>query len=276
MKTLLVPTDFSANSYNACKLARTLAGSTGAEIHLLHVVYTPADWELMTDEMKSHYPESQKKVSDAEAKLKELSQDVLFTGVDIKSSLAYGAPIDSINRYLSKQEVDLVVVGSHGSASKADLFIGSNTQKVMRNTHVPVIAVKGNYELPEVNKILFASNFGADAHAPFQRIRKIAQALSAELELLYVNTPHEFKNSEDIEAILDAFIDANKAKGEVKVSVRNNKDVAQGILTHCQNIKADMAALVTHRKASSAHYLMGVTEHLVFKAPFPVISINVS
>lgn len=273
MKKILVPTDFSANALNAAKLARQLSANSGAQIHLLNVVFTPADWDKMTNEMKAEYPESQGKVDKATQDMLLLVEDPNLVGASVKGQLAYGNAQDEITKFIKKNDIDLIVVGSHGTSSKADLFIGSNTQRVMRGTDIPVIAVKETFEFDSLNKIVFASNLDKDAEAPFKKIKAFCDSINANLELLYVNTPHNFKSSSEINELVDKF--NSNTKSSDPITIINDYDVPLGILKHCQSNNADMAALVNHRKAYAAHYQMGVTETLVFHADFPVVSVNV-
>lgn len=274
MKRILIPTDFSSNAYNAAKAALLLAKKSKAELHFYHAVFTPTDWSKMTDDMRSHYPESARKVDDAERLMDKLITDPIFKGIEVKSTMAYGNVTDELAKFLSKNEVNLIVVGSHGTNHKADLFIGSTTQRIMRSTNIPVMAVKDSYDLNSINKIAFASNLDKDAFEPFNKMDKLCKELDVELELLYINTPHNFKNSDEIEEIIKNF--QSNVSTDKKVVVRNDYEVSYGILEYCKRNKADVATLVNHRKAYKAAYLVGVTETLVFQADFPIVSINVS
>lgn len=274
MKKILVPTDFSANANNAAKLARQLSANANVEIHLLHVVFTPADWDKMTDEMKDEYPESKSKVDQATQDMLSLVENPNLIGATVKGHLGYGNAQDEITKYIKNNAIDLVVVGSHGTSSKADLFIGSNTQRVMRSTDIPVIAVKESFELSALNKLVFASNLDKDAEVPFKKIKSLCDTINAEIELLYVNTPHNFKSTTEIDELVSKF--KSNVNCNDSITIINEYEVPTGILKHCQHVMADMAALVNHRKAYAAHYQMGVTETLVFHADFPVISINVN
>lgn len=274
MKKILIPTDFSSNANNAAKLALKLATTSGASLHFIHVVFTPTDWDKMTDEMKLKYPESQQKIQDAEAEMAQLVKAYEASDVSVESTLDYGNPNDRINAFIRKNDIDLIIVGSHGTSNKADLFIGSNTQRVMRSTHTPVIAVKNSYQVQNIKKIVLASSLDEDAIQPYKKLKSITEALSINLELLYINTPLNFKDTDQIEQVIERFVEQVGTRD--KITIRNDHEVAQGILKHCEKNEVEMAALINHRKAGAAHYLMGVTETLVFHADFPIISMNVS
>ncbi len=132
MTTILVPTDFSSNAFNAGKLARMLSANSGAKIHFINVVFTPTDWDKMTEEMKEQYPESRQKVLEAESNMAALASDPNFMGASVESTIAFGNPTEKLASFIKNNKVDLVVIGSHGTSHKADLFIGSNTQRIMR------------------------------------------------------------------------------------------------------------------------------------------------
>lgn len=274
MKKILIPTDFSSNADNAANLAVKLASNSGASLHFIHVVFTPTDWVKMTDTMKSKYPESQQKILDAEAKMANLISKFNDLNAAVESTIEFGNTIDRINAFTRDNQIDLIIVGSHGTSNKADLFIGSNTQRLMRSTHIPVIAVKDTYQLKSLDKIVFASSLDREAVEPYKKLKSICESLDVSLELLYVNTPYNFKDTDEIEKVIHQF--AERVGFNNKVTIRNDYDVANGILMHCQKNSIQMAALINHRKAMSANYLMGVTETLVFHADFPIISVNIS
>ena len=62
MKRILIPTDFSEDAYKAALLGSIIAKQASSELHFIHVVFTPTDWNKMTDVMKEKYPESSHRI----------------------------------------------------------------------------------------------------------------------------------------------------------------------------------------------------------------------
>ncbi len=145
-KNILVPTDGSGFSRNAAKHAVALAKATGATITGFHAApgytsqvfqdYVPPDFMF-----REEYAANAKKVAqrhlDAVQKLAEAA-GVKFTGHFVFDD----APADAIVQAAKKYRCDGIVMGSHGRTGIARLLLGSQTQKVLASTKVPVTVVR--------------------------------------------------------------------------------------------------------------------------------------
>lgn len=145
LTTILVPTDFSEPSTSALDYAKQLASAFNASIHLLHVVQDPArqPWgleaygvapldvlaDIMTQAQKDldhALPESDRKTYKAE----------LVTAV--------GSPFGEIVEYAKNNNVDVIVMGTHGRGAFAHALLGSVAERVVRFAPCPVLTVRTN------------------------------------------------------------------------------------------------------------------------------------
>lgn len=137
-KTLLVPTDFSAHADAALELARKLAEKTGASIVLLHAFYLPpgmdASAALIDDVVRRSVEQ------EASRRLDALRG--ALGGASVRFVVVHGRPDSAIVDAAQEQGADLVVMGTRGRTGLASLFLGSTAERVIRRSHVPVIAVK--------------------------------------------------------------------------------------------------------------------------------------
>jgi nucleotide-binding universal stress UspA family protein len=81
-------------------------------------------------------------------KLEELDYDALsyLSGVKVSKIVQFEMAFDGIIKNAKKHNVDLVVMGSHGASGFQEMFVGSNTEKVVRNSDVPVLVIKKEEE----------------------------------------------------------------------------------------------------------------------------------
>jgi nucleotide-binding universal stress UspA family protein len=142
-KHILVPTDGSLLSRNAAKRAVALAKATGAKITGFHVApsykfevytdYVPPDFMLPAE-----YGAKAKKVS--ERHLEPIRKLAEAAGVPFAGQYAMSDyPADAIVKAVKKYGCDGIVMGSHGRNGIARLLLGSETQKVLVSTRVPVV-----------------------------------------------------------------------------------------------------------------------------------------
>lgn len=144
IKTILFATDFSDSSNEAFSYALSFARSFNARLFLLHVISEPVDMRgfyvphISFDSLESEIIASAKKMlSDfCSVNLKE-SDDYAF---DVVS----GVPFQKIIAVAEQEHADLIVVGTHGRGGLDHLLFGSNAEKIVRKSSVPVLTVRKN------------------------------------------------------------------------------------------------------------------------------------
>lgn len=135
-KTVLVPTDFSPHADNALAFARKLSEKTGANLVLLHAYHLPAGMDasaaVIDDVVRRSVEEEAKRALAA----------LRGAGGQPALVVAHGRPETAIVEAAIEQQADLVVMGTRGRTGLASFFLGSTAERVIRRSHVPVIAVK--------------------------------------------------------------------------------------------------------------------------------------
>ena len=142
LKKILFPTDFSEHSLRALPYARSLAEVFHAKLHLLHVV---EPMRVLADELLAPAPLIQME-TDAEergrARLHELVDLPTRAILEIEERVVRGVPFAEIVRYAREEEIDLIVLATHGLSGIAHLLIGSTAEKVVRKAPCAVLTVK--------------------------------------------------------------------------------------------------------------------------------------
>jgi len=138
---VLHPTDFSANSNHALKYACAFANHFGAELHLVHVI---ADLALITLPPvdgylpEGYYQDARKHAEEELAKIP--SQELIGKTPVIKKTLDGSAFLEII-RYAHDNDIDVIVMGTHGYSGLTHLVMGSIAEKVVRGAPCPVLTV---------------------------------------------------------------------------------------------------------------------------------------
>ena len=136
-KRILCPVDYSEFSAAANEYASVLAQSTGAEIVYLNAVFPEAPF----GSYEYFRPESEKK-RDCE-NLKDQFQPTV-EGVASRHVVEFGRPAEEIIKYANENEVDLIVLGTHGRSGLRRMLMGSVAEEVVRNAECPVLAIKAD------------------------------------------------------------------------------------------------------------------------------------
>jgi nucleotide-binding universal stress UspA family protein len=279
MNKILVPTDFSEQSENALKLASEIAKKESAELILLHVVEIPGEQTFSTTgEVSSSSGMDQvfvlKMIEKGKNDIAELAAKY-ESGVSIKTEVLAGNAFYNISEMINEHEMDLVVMGTSGASGWEEMLIGSNTEKVVRKSKCPVLSLKHEVKLADVNNILFAS--ALENHDPVlvEKVKELAKATGATLHLVYVNTPNSFLTTKNIYQKMDEFLEKNSLDAEkVVVSDVNEED---GILYAAELKEVDMIAMGTHGRKGLLHLFSGsIAEDIVNHAKRPVFTYKIA
>lgn len=140
--SILVPTDFSDQSLEAVKLARSLALENNASITLLYVV---DNFPVIGYPMPMEY-NNEKLYADAlETARMDLSLLVSnkFPGSsELHCAVAIGTPDEEIIRYAGNHHCDTIVIATHGRTGLRHLLLGSVAERVLRKSPIQVLCVK--------------------------------------------------------------------------------------------------------------------------------------
>ncbi|MCX5649329.1 MAG: universal stress protein [Planctomycetota bacterium] len=140
---LLVPTDFSEDSEQAARYAVELAKRFQAEIHCIHVVDIPADLLSTSDYYMTGPSEAfLDQIREESKKNLEAFAKKNLEGAQVRTAFLEGSPFVEIIRYAHNQEIDLVVIATHGRTGLRHVLFGSVAEKVVRKAPCPVLVVK--------------------------------------------------------------------------------------------------------------------------------------
>lgn len=136
-RSILCPTDFSPASRTPLEEAKRLARSGDGRLLVLHVIHETALDEEGDQEMEEFYDELHQK---AEERMRELVPEA--EGDRITCLVLRGQPVREILRTAVQEDVDLVVIGSHGMTGVEAGPFGSTGRAVVLLCPVPVLVVK--------------------------------------------------------------------------------------------------------------------------------------
>ncbi|MBC7606259.1 MAG: universal stress protein [Burkholderiales bacterium] len=274
MKRILVPTDFSDHAEYALKVAAQIAKENDSEIILLHMLELP---HQAGDAIGSGHqiPEIMFYKDKAISNLEDLMEVDYLEGINVSEIIQFEKAFDGILAVSKKNNVDLVVMGSHGTSGFQEMLIGSNTEKVVRFSEAPVLVIKNENNDFKAANFVFASDFSQEVKKPFKQLVEFAQAFDSKLSLVMINTPNSFKPTHVAEKIMEDFMkEFNYAN--YSMHIYNDVNVEKGILNFANSVSADVIGMCTHGRTGFSHFFNGsISEDLVNHAVRPVITFKI-
>lgn len=274
MKKIIVPIDFSKHSENALKAAALLANKTNASIVALHMLNLQ---EVNLSESPSYQQEKTVFfLKLAEKKIKEFLNKEYLKEVEVVPLIKHYKVFSEINAIAKEINADVIVMGSHGASGLKEFFIGSNTEKVIRFSDIPVLVLKNNLTDVNFNDIVFATDFSEKAIPAFKKMLATLAVFNAQKHLLYVNLPNEeFRTTPEMDELAHNFL--MKAEGNIDRLINVNfvcaKTIESGILDFSSAIGADLITTATHGRKGLSHIFSGsISEDLSNHSALPIMT----
>jgi nucleotide-binding universal stress UspA family protein len=273
MKKILLPCDFSRAAEEAFQFAVKIAERNESEIHLLYVI----DTSLANNRVAELAPLAtfngifmQKLEAQLEEKLDVLKTKYKAEDMIISLSIELGILSQKIEQYIKEAAIDVVVMGTNGASGLKEMFVGSNTEKIVRRAKVPVVAVPLGSSTETISNIVFPVDPAEDPSNYLKELLFIQNLFNARLQLLWVNTPNIFKSDTEALDDLREFAEEYRLR-DFKLNVRNDHTEQEGILKFAAGINDALIFMPTHGRAGLAHWLTGsITENVVNHVECPV------
>jgi nucleotide-binding universal stress UspA family protein len=271
MKNIIVPTDFSDQATEALKFAVEVAAKSSGQIWLIHVVDLPMSVDPMIT--TSLYVDDNL-VKDINAKTQKsfdkITAKYANSGVKIRTSVEYGNTTMAILALIEKKKADLVVMGTKGATGLKEIFIGSNTEKIVRGSKAPVISIPKSSKVKSIKNIVFPNSLRGENETLTLAVKALQDFFQAKLHIVFVNTPGFFKRDYETLGRLRTYAKRYMFK-DYKVHVYNDISEQEGTMNFATEVGADMIALGTEGRSGIAHLFTGsIAEDLVNHVQCPI------
>ncbi|MDX1314249.1 MAG: universal stress protein [Eudoraea sp.] len=278
MGKILVPVDFSEHSAYALEVAASMAKHSGSEIILLHMMGLSE--AVLTKDAAQEAAEAHYYMKLTRKRFGEFLDKDFLKGVKVHEMVQNYKIFSEINEVALETEAELIVMGSHGTSGLSSIFVGSNTEKVVRTAKVPVLVVKKQRPDYRPHRVVYACDFKVENLSAYKEAMKFFKRWQTEIHLVYVNLPTEhFKSTEEIEKEVAMFFKVahnGKKPAEVNTHVVSDYSIEGGIVYFASSINADLIAMPTHGRKGMAHFFKGsIGEDVANRAEIPVITFKV-
>lgn len=276
MKSILVPIDFSKTSEFACKMAAKIAQKSESNVCLLHIIELPSGMADMGSRSNFSIPESMLYLRKIKERIIVFKDRFFNKNQQVHHAIRFQNPYEGIIACAEKIEAELIIMGSRGLSDFEEILIGSNTEKVVRKSTIPVLVVKKDFEKFKLKKIVFASNFkNEDKKEVLKKLLEFAAIFESKIHFLKVITPSNFESTFEVTKKINDFIN-EFVLPKHHITIYNDFSVEKGILNFSREINADLIALSTHGRSGLSHlFSASVTKNLSKNALKPMLTIKV-
>lgn len=271
MKKILVPCDFSKEAVSAFRVAIDIAQKSRGEVHLLNVVELPVMHDTVLMPVLSFEEAMLKELEEkGEKQFRKLRKKYARDFDKVTDTVVYGNPSLMVLRYVEENGIDLIIMGTKGASGLREALIGSNTEKIVRRSPVPVLAVKKKFKTTDIRNIVFPTSLRVDHEDLIKEVKALQNFFDATLHIVFINTPAHFvRDLVTIKKVND-FVERFSLKN-CTTNIFNATYEDSGVNSFSKMIGADMIAMGTHGRRGIAHILSGsLTEDVVNRVDYPV------
>ena len=278
MKKILVPVDFSKKSEEALKVAAKIANKINGEIYVLHLLDIPSGEIDMIDGHKvPKGPMAMMLFENTHKKFDDLLDKDYLDNIPVYEKVMTDAPVEGISEFAKKNNIDFIVMGSHGTSGIEEFFVGSNTEKVVRTSKIPVLVVKKPASEFQIERVVIAGKYKGKNMKEFKKIMKFLEMFDPEIYLLRVNTISNFKSTKELDELFENFLKkVPEYEDKVTPVIYDDYTVQEGIFNFAEKIDADLIALPTRGRQGIMHFLSdSIAERVVNAANRNILTIKV-
>jgi nucleotide-binding universal stress UspA family protein len=275
---ILVPYDFSKMAIHALDFATQLSEIySKLHITLIHVVELPLNTNVGTmgggiDPLSDYQNQVyfRELLEQRKNELDQVQKKYASSTYRLDTEVKAGNVFRELTTAIADKKPDLVVMGSSGTSGWEEFWIGSTTEKIVRNAPCPVITIKGATAPSQLKKVVFAASFDELDVDLAARIKNMQHVFDAQFYFVSINTPGNFITSREAQHRLDKFIHRFKFE-KVQTEIYNSLSEESGILEFADDIGADLIAMATHGRTGILHLLTGsIAEDVVNHSKRPV------
>lgn len=202
MKKILLPTDFSENSWNAIKYALQLFKNEKCTFYLLNT-YTPVIYHIeyvLVNPAQFGLGDAIRETAlrGLENVLKKLNDQFNNSDHSFECIAAFNTLVPELREMIEDHDIDYVVMGTKGATGAKEVLFGSNTVQVFKNVKCPVIAVPNNFDYEAPKEILFPSDYNiAFQKAQLDPLINIATQFDSRVNFLHTANSDELSEWEE-------------------------------------------------------------------------------
>jgi len=277
-RNILFATDFSGYSQQALPFAANLARKFASNVTLCHVV-TPSQLAIGAPEAAPYLYEAQRNRGANE--LADIARVPEFAGLKTRTVLASGLFEDEIRRVINENQIDFIVVGTHGRTGIRRLVLGSAAEQICRIASCPVLSIGPGAIMNEktaFQRILIPTDFSEESTQILPYVLDLAREYSARITFLHVIPMDAAANinarllAEDARRTLKKVFGKDCGEHNPQFLIEFGHP-AESILRAATETRADLIAMgIRHAFVPGIHLRSGVAYQVMARSNCPVLT----
>lgn len=272
MKTILLPTDFSANSLNAVKYAFSIFGNEKMKFILLNAYrITPISIEEYVTEKPDFAKQSEKGLKKV---LNSIEKNFPGKKFNIETISKLGYPVETMKKIVKRKKIDLTIMGTKGAHGLREVLIGSITSDAIKNLPCPILAVPEKAKFETMKNIAFAADLKSfTGKILLNPLFFIAKNFSSEISILHVQK--KINQVSRIEKKQKSKLNSLFRKIPHSFNIVEESDAVRGIENFISSRDMDMIAMISRKHTLIERFFnKSVTKKIAMHMRIPLLALK--
>jgi nucleotide-binding universal stress UspA family protein len=258
-RKIIVPTDFSVASQNACYYAIQMAEKLEAEIKVLHVYENPIDAEkvkksaTLQDYAQSAIRDREKKAKSEilafMSMMKAFMAHQQIRDVKIHTTVVMGDIVGRIKEISGFYKPDTIVLGTVGRKEGSGSVLAGVANEIIRELEIPVYAIPGpgaRKDFEQVN-ILYATDFNEKDHTSLNQLLKVVEPFQKSITCVHIDTAHNPSKKERMDE-LNIYLKKEYSEHNIQCRLIEDQDVFHGIKEFAEKNRINLLSFTTQKR----------------------------
>lgn len=272
---ILVPVDYSEQSIIALEQAVSLSRVFESEIHVLNVISEEFSLSKLFDDSDKVEFEKRAKAK-LEQFIEEKSKDF---GVTLRSIQVHGKIYEQIVNSADIIDAQFIVMGTAGTSTLKKKFIGSNALRVVRESHKPVITIKGKHHRKGCQNIILPLDLTKETKEKVARAVEFAKRFGSVIRVVSVLMTNDEFVVNRLTRQLDQVKKYIEEQGvdctaEIVRDTKGSQSLADSVIDYGNKSKGDLIMIMTQQETDFTDYFIGSSaQEMINESDIPVLSI---
>lgn len=275
IQRILIPMDFSETGLLALEHGAFMARLFKADVYLLHVI------ELLEYSFATYDPLATIDTGEMETvvtkNLNDLAQKISTQyGIQVTPVITSGRVSSEIKDVANDNEIDIIIMGTHGVKGVSEFFIGSNAHRTATVSSCPVITVQTHAQNIGFTNIVMPIDSTIHSRQKVDHVIELASKYAAKVHILGLVNTNENADENKLNIKIDAVEKAVKKAGiTYERHTTKGKNLAIETMNYADKVKSDLIVIMTDHESDLNGMFMGAfAKQIINHSLIPIMSIK--
>lgn len=270
MKRIIVGIDFSDNSFNALEHSMLIAKRANMSVTMVWVDHIDYSKEIFNIDPTHRLDAVAKRFNELLKKYEGCCNNLDFV---VRKGKVYSEICDVADEL----KAYMIVVGTHGLSGFEEFWSGSNANRIVSASKIPVLTIRGGNDISQsLDRIVLPLNSTKVTREKIPITAELAKCFNSEVHILGLQTSSYADIRYRIKAYVAQAEDYFRERDIKYTSVYiDSEQITDDTLEYAKKIKANLIAIMTEQETTTANLWMGpYASQMVNHSPFPVLSVK--